>query len=90
MSKSNFKIYANLALISQIGIMTALPIVGGVYIGKYLDEKFGSNGLILLVFIVFGVVSSFYQMIRFTIKKSQRDVKQNEKERKERNERKDE
>jgi len=90
MSKSNFKIYANLALISQIGIMTALPIVGGVYIGRYLDERFGTNGVMLLVFIIFGVVSSFYQLMRFTFKKSQRDVKQNEKERKERKERKDE
>lgn len=84
MSKGNYKIYANLALISQVGIMTALPIVGGVYIGRYLDERFGTNGVMLLICIIFGVVSSFYEMIRFTIKKSQRDVKQNEKERDER------
>ena len=84
MSKTNYKIYANLALISQIGIMTALPIVGGVYIGRYLDEKFGTNGVMLLICIIFGVLSSFYELMRFTFKKSQRDVKQNEKEREER------
>ncbi len=84
MSKGNYKIYANLALVSQVGIMTAIPIIGGVYVGRFLDEKFGTNGIMLLICIIFGVVSSFYELIRFTIKKSQRDAKQSEKERDER------
>lgn len=84
MSKTNFKIYENLALVSQIGIMTALPIIGGVYFGRFLDEKLNTNGIMLLICIIVGVLSSFYELIRFTYKKSQKDMIKNEKEREER------
>lgn len=84
MGKTNFKIYENLALVSQIGIMTALPIIGGVYLGRFLDEKLNTNGIMLLICIIFGVLSSFYELIRFTYKKSQKDMIKNEKEREER------
>ncbi|OYT16388.1 MAG: ATP synthase subunit [Bacteroidetes bacterium 4572_77] len=82
--KKNFRIYDNLALVSQIGIMTALPIIGGVYFGKILDEKFNADGKILLIFIILGTGSAFFELIRFTLKKAQKDAEKNKKEREDR------
>ncbi|BEP30245.1 AtpZ/AtpI family protein [Helicovermis profundi] len=84
MKKNNFRVYDNLALISQIGIMTALPIIGGVYFGKYMDDKFNADGKLLLLFIVLGTLSAFFELIRFTLKKAIKDTERSKKERDER------
>jgi len=47
--------YENLFYISQIGISMVVPIFAGVYIGNYLDDKFSTGGILLLVFIILGV-----------------------------------
>ena len=84
MGKGNYKIYDNLALLSQIGIMIAVPIVGGVYIGKFLDDKFGTNGILLIICIIIGTITGFYELMRVTLKKSQKDFEKSKREREER------
>jgi positive regulator of sigma E activity len=49
----------NLALLSQVGIMMIVPIFGGVFIGQFLDRKFGNGSLFLIVGIVLGVGAAF-------------------------------
>jgi hypothetical protein len=49
----------NLALLSQVGIMMVIPILGGVLIGQFLDRKFGNGSLFLIAGIVLGVGASF-------------------------------
>ncbi|MBS7525818.1 AtpZ/AtpI family protein [Fusibacter paucivorans] len=49
----------NLALLSQVGIMMITPIFGGVFIGQFLDRKFGNGSLFLIVGIVLGVGAAF-------------------------------
>lgn len=67
MGKNNASMYSNLVYISQIGIMMITPILGGVVFGNYLSEKTG-NQLFFFIFLLLGIMSSFYELYRFSIK----------------------
>ncbi|PID82777.1 MAG: ATP synthase subunit [Clostridiales bacterium] len=56
--------YKNLVFLMQIGINMALPILAGVFIGKWLDDFFGTSPIILLVCIVIFALSSFLSLFR--------------------------
>ena len=70
MSKKDYRMYENLFYISQIGISMVVPIFAGVYIGNYLDDKFSTGGILLLVFIILGVGTSFMNLYKLAMKKS--------------------
>ena len=53
--------YMALALIGQLGLAVALPIVAGTFLGRYLDIWFGAHGLILIVSILLGIVAGIYE-----------------------------
>jgi len=46
----------------QLGFFIILPIVGFLFIGKWLDEKFGTAPIILVGGIVIGVVVTVYEV----------------------------
>ena len=48
-----------LTMISQIGLLMAIPIFFCVFVGIWLDERFGTNGLFLIIFILLGVMAAF-------------------------------
>lgn len=50
---------ANFALVSQIGVMMVVPIVLGVWLGNLMDNKLGTGGLFLIIFILLGVAAAF-------------------------------
>ncbi len=75
MSKPDLKMYENLTLISQIGIMMVVPIIGGLWLGNYLDEKFNTSPLFLLSLIAVGAISSFYNLYKFAVKRSDKGRK---------------
>jgi ATP synthase protein I len=56
------------------GWLLALPIVGGAYLGKYLDGKIGRNGGIswTITFIIIGIAAGFYNVWYTYIKRSQK------------------
>ncbi len=68
--KSNKGIFENLALVSQVGIMMTVPILGGVLIGAYLDRFAKTNGIFLIVFILLGVGTSFRNLYMLSMQKS--------------------
>ena len=68
MSKDKFKMYENLVLVSQIGIMMAIPILISVLLGNYIDKRLGTGSLFLLIFIGIGVASSFLNLYKFVMK----------------------
>ncbi len=49
----------HLALVSQIGLLMAIPIFLCLFIGLWLDEKVGTNGLFLIIFLLLGVFAAF-------------------------------
>lgn len=59
LKKSSKSILQNLALISQVGIMMLVPIVGGVLLGAFIDGLLKTNGIFLIIFVLLGVGSSF-------------------------------
>ncbi|MEA3423799.1 MAG: AtpZ/AtpI family protein [Bacillota bacterium] len=70
MRKIDFKSLQNLALITQVGFIMIIPIIGGVYLGSYLDTRFGTGSLFLFIFIIVGVVTAFMNLFKITIRKS--------------------
>lgn len=45
-----------LALVGQLGIAMAAPIVMGAFFGAYLEKRYGGGGLILIGGVLGGVV----------------------------------
>ncbi|WP_034430190.1 AtpZ/AtpI family protein [Caldisalinibacter kiritimatiensis] len=60
------KIFQNLALISQIGISMAVPILGGIFLGNFLDNKFNTGVVFLIIFSVLGIITSFITLFKLT------------------------
>jgi len=56
----------NLALVSQIGISMTVPIIIGLYIGKWIDGKLGTGPIFLFIFIIMGVGSAFMNLFKLT------------------------
>lgn len=50
--------WSAVALITQLGLVVALCIVGSVLAGVYLDRLVGSNGILVLVMILVGLVAA--------------------------------
>lgn len=67
MGKKDTGMYNNLIYVSQIGIMMLTPILGGVFVGKYLSDKMGGNMLPFILCLLIGIASSFYELYRFSI-----------------------
>lgn len=47
------------ALISQLGLTIALPIVLGAAAGHWLDEKFGTKVIFFLILLILGIAGGF-------------------------------
>ncbi|SHK11241.1 Putative F0F1-ATPase subunit Ca2+/Mg2+ transporter [Caminicella sporogenes DSM 14501] len=72
MGNNKFRMYENLAFLTYIGIMMVTPIFGGVVIGKFLDDKFGTGNVFLFIFVIIGVLSSFTSLYKITMKMNKR------------------
>lgn len=71
MSKNgNYKMYENLAYLSQIGFMMSVPIIGSLLFGIFLDNKLNTGYLFMVIFIILGVSASFRNLYILTMKKS--------------------
>ncbi len=68
MAGSKFKMYENLVFLTQIGISMVIPILGGLLIGKFIDEKVGTNSIFMLSFIVLGVVVAFMNVYKMVMR----------------------
>lgn len=56
--------FQNIALITQIGLSMITPILLGVFIGGFIDDKVGTKMVFRLIFIVLGVGASFLQLFK--------------------------
>lgn len=60
---SKHKIYMEIAkmlsLISQVGLMILIPIFGCTFLGKFLDSKFNTEPIFMIVFLLLGVGGAF-------------------------------
>ncbi|MPW27010.1 F0F1 ATP synthase subunit [Alkalibaculum sp. M08DMB] len=49
----------NLVLISQLGFSMIVPIMGCFLLGRFLDVKFDTGNLFLIVFTILGIMAAF-------------------------------
>lgn len=61
-------IFKALYLLTQMGVMMALPIIGCIIVGNYLDNQFNSGILFLLIFVFLGVGAAFRNLFVLTRK----------------------
>lgn len=64
-----------LGLITQIGFSMMIPIGACVWIGQYLDTKFGTSPWLLIIFIIMGVLAAFRNLYMLTISFTKSDKK---------------
>lgn len=62
------KILQNLALVSQIGISMTVPVLIGIFIGKFLDNLLNTSFIFLLIFTIFGIGAAFVNLYKITSK----------------------
>ncbi len=64
--KVNREILKSLAMINQIGITMMVPIIGCVFLGIFLDTKFGTSPLVLMIMIFVGMAVAFRNLYMLT------------------------
>lgn len=66
--KSVYMEIANmLSLISQIGIMILICILGCTFIGKFIDSKLNTSPIFTLIFILLGIGGAFMSVYKTLI-----------------------
>lgn len=69
----DFKALKNLAYLTQVAFIMLTPIIGGVYLGNWLDEKLNTSPWILLVAIILGVGTAFMSLFKFVMTVTKKD-----------------
>jgi F0F1-type ATP synthase assembly protein I len=64
LDKDKLKIMQGIALITQIGLSMIVPIILGIFIGRFLDNLIGTNNIFLFVFIIIGVGAAFLNLFK--------------------------
>ncbi len=68
MDKKKYKAFQNIALVTQIGISMIIPIMAGLFIGQFIDEKVGTRYLFMFIFIIMGVISAFLNLYKIALR----------------------
>ncbi len=59
-----------------MGLELGLSVIVGSFIGLYLDEKFGTDPWLLLLFVIFGIIAgyrSLYRVLKKMLKEDKKD-----------------
>ncbi|MFH1487825.1 MAG: AtpZ/AtpI family protein [Pseudomonadota bacterium] len=59
MDEEKKRLFRTLGHLSTIGLTMAISIALGALIGHWLDDKFGTEPWLLLVFLGFGIAAAF-------------------------------
>jgi len=75
--KGKKEIVRNLALVSQLGISFMVPVFLCIFIGSWIDKKFGTSTI--LVFVIVGILAGMRNsyILIMGILKSNEDDKRN-------------
>lgn len=72
---NGFKNLKYLSLVTQIGLVMAIPIFGMVLFGNWLDKLLGTNGIILIICILAGVYMAFHNLYNIVMRSFNDDDK---------------
>ena len=56
--------YTGLALITQVGLNVLIPILGCMLFGLWLEKKFNSLGILLIVFTLIGIAAGIGNILK--------------------------
>lgn len=56
--------YRRIVELSSLGLMLPSSIAVGLFFGYFLDKLFGTHPLLLIIFLLLGIASGFYNLIR--------------------------
>ncbi len=59
----NFEL-KKVAEVSSLGLVLPSSIVIGLFMGYFLDKLLGTHPWMLIIFLLFGIASGFYSLIR--------------------------
>ena len=59
----NFEV-KKVAEVSSLGLVLPSSIVIGLFMGYFLDKLLGTHPWMLIIFLLFGIASGFYSLIR--------------------------
>ncbi|MGM0501243.1 MAG: AtpZ/AtpI family protein [Bacillota bacterium] len=62
--KDKMDVLQALALLSQVGIAIVVPVIGGVWLGGYLDNLLNTKVLFLVIGTLLGVTTGFRSAYR--------------------------
>ncbi|KAB3539709.1 AtpZ/AtpI family protein [Alkaliphilus pronyensis] len=68
MAKKRGHILENLSLVSYLGVSMIVPIIGGVYLGRWIDSLLNSQPIFLFAFIIMGVIVAFTNLFKIATK----------------------
>lgn len=71
-NRKDFMMYENLLYLSQLGILMIVPVFGGVVIGKWLEDRFHTGGILLLIMIVLCTLSGFLNVYKCVMKQMEK------------------
>jgi ATP synthase protein I len=77
MDNDTRKTIKTLGYLSTTGMAMGLSIAIGALLGFYLDKKFETDPWLFLVFLLFGIIAAFKNLM-FMVKKSRDDEKKGE------------
>jgi len=60
----NFKLDSKWIQFSAMGLELGLSVIVGLFVGDYLDQQFGTEPWLLLLFLVFGLFAGFRSVYR--------------------------
>ncbi|MDP8218456.1 MAG: AtpZ/AtpI family protein [Candidatus Theseobacter exili] len=58
----NQEAFQSLWIIAQLGLVMVCTILTGLGVGLFLDRFFGTTGIFLVIFILFGIAAGFYNV----------------------------
>ena len=59
-----FKLESKWIQFSAMGLELGLSVIVGLIVGNFLDEQFGTEPWLLLLFLIFGLIAGFRSVIR--------------------------
>lgn len=75
-------IFKYLSLISQVGFLMAIPIIGCMLFGIFLDNLLNTKVIFLIIFTILGVLSAFRNLYVIFMKSGKMGKKDSNNERK--------
>jgi ATP synthase protein I len=65
--------------LSGIGIQLVASTFAGLFIGYWLDKWLGTSPYLTLIFLLFGIISGFVNLVRLSQKTERRETGNNDK-----------